>query len=707
MAYERRQVSSPDAGAWSEIGRVPPRAGREIYTISGRAFCVSGRSGNIAPLGPQGFFNDDTRFLSGFRLLIDGVDPQVVDATSVEPDEAVFFLRTRAAEQDPYDEPGLIIRRHRYQGPSLHEDIIIKNRTGRAAAVIVELEIAVDFADLLDVHLAGPVAKRRVRAHTADGELLFTYSRDGFERETSVFTSEPATIAGERMTLNCVIESGAEWRSCIDIVPIVDGIRLPIERSCRDERRAVPAGGVPRQLGHVPRLRSSADALEHLWEHSLADLAALEIRMGGVRAFAAGIPWYVALFGRDSILTSIEATLLDPDAAFGTALLLAELQGTRTDPSMSEEPGKILHEVRFGERSYPRDTMSRYYGSVDTTPLWCMQLEKMYRWGVDAIRIERLLPNLRAAVEWINRQLEIGEGLLVYEGDATRLNNQGWKDSHDSMVDAAGTLLERPIAVVEAQGYVVAALRSAARLEHDLGDRSRSGRLRADADALQERIEDMFWRPELGTFDMALGKGGRPANTVSSNAGHLLWAEAVSAEKAAAVAESLCGDDLWSGWGIRTLAESHTSFHPLSYHRGSVWPHDTMLSIAGLISYGFVDEALEIAGGLLAAAAHFSYELPELFSGLSRGEVSQPVAYPTSSSPQAWAAAVPIYLTEQLLGLRPDLPAGRVVVDPHLPDGVELRLDDLRLGSGALSIRAEGRSVQFFEVPAGLDVVVR
>ena len=211
MAYERRQVSSPDAGAWSEIGRVPPRAGREIYTISGRAFCVSGRSGNIAPLGPQGFFNDDTRFLSGFRLLIDGVDPQVVDATSVEPDEAVFFLRTRAAEQDPYDEPGLIIRRHRYQGPSLHEDIIIKNRTGRAAAVIVELEIAVDFADLLDVHLAGPVAKRRVRAHTADGELLFTYSRDAAdealikekmktvsEAMTALETSEAEKAAAEK-----------------------------------------------------------------------------------------------------------------------------------------------------------------------------------------------------------------------------------------------------------------------------------------------------------------------------------------------------------------------------------------------------------------------------------------------------------------------------------------------------------------------------
>jgi len=686
---------------------VPPRAGREIYTISGRAFCVSGRSGNIAPLGPQGFFNDDTRFLSGFRLLVDGVDPQVVDATSVDADEAVFFLRTRAAAQDPYDEPGLIIRRHRYQGQTVHEDIIIRNRSVRRTEVTVELEIDVDFADLFDVHLAGPVAERRIHAKAIDDELVFTYSRDGFMRETSVAASEPATIDGEKLTLACSIDAGQAWRTCIDIVPIVNGQRLPIERTCRGGGRNLPIATTPQQMADIPKLRSSADALEHLWEHSLADLASLEIRMGGVRAFAAGIPWYVALFGRDSILTSIEATLLDPDAAFGTALLLAELQGTKTDLSMSEQPGKILHEVRSGERSYPQEEMSRYFGSVDTTPLWCMQLEKMYRWGVAPAQIERLLPNLRAAVGWIRRQLEANDGLLVYEGDSTRLNNQGWKDSSDAMVTADGSLLEPPIAVVEAQGYAVAALRSAARIERDVGELARSGELLAAAEELQQRIEDRFWRPELGTFDMALGKGGRPADTVSSNPGHLLWAEAVGEDKAGAIAESLCGNDLWSGWGVRTLAESHVAYHPLSYHRGSVWPHDTMLSIAGLMAYGFADQALEIAGGLLAAAAHFSYELPELFSGIARSEISQPVAYPTSSSPQAWAAAVPIYLTEQLLGLRPDLPAGRVVVDPHLPDGVRLSLDDLRLGSGTLSIRAEGRSVQFFEVPAGVDVVVR
>jgi glycogen debranching enzyme len=351
--------------------------------------------------------------------------------------------------------------------------------------------------------------------------------------------------------------------------------------------------------------------------------------------------------------------------------------------------------------------MSRYYGAVDTTPLWCMLLNKLHRWGAEPARLMALLPNLRAAIDWIRHGLDSGDGFLTYTGDITRLSNQGWKDSGDSMVDGKGRPLDPPIAVVEAQGYAVAAFRSAARLERELGDPARANPLLAEAEELQQRIEDRFWLEDLGTFAMAIGQDGSVADSASSNPGHLLWAEAVHPEKAKAIAGLLVGVEMWSGWGVRTLARSHPAYHPISYHRGSVWPHDTMLAIAGLLSYGHVDEALTLAGGLLAAAAHFSYELPELFSGVARDEVPHPVGYPTSSSPQAWAAAVPIYLTEQLLGIRPDLPAGRVVVAPRLPAGIELSLDGLRLGDGVLSLRAEGRRAQFLEVPPGIDVVVR
>jgi glycogen debranching enzyme len=639
--------------------------------------------------------------------MVNGVDPEVVDAVSIDADEAIFFLRSRATEQDEYAEPGLVVRRHRYQGPTLHEDIIVENRTDLPATITVELQVRVDFADVFDVRRAGPAIESPIRARSTDGNLVFRHSSDGFQRATEIATSEDATSEDNRLVFEPRVEPNQRWKTCVDVIPIVDGSPMSIERSCTTGHHPHEVTAAPRQLAHPPLLRSSADALEHLWAHSLTDLAALEIEMDGHRAFAAGIPWFVALFGRDSMITSIEAMLLDREAALGTAQLLANLQGTETNPSISEEPGKILHEVRLGERSLPHDRMSLYYGSVDTTPLWCMLVEKLYRWGADTVRLRALLPNLRAAVDWIRRGLETGEGFLTYRGDVTRLTNQGWKDSGDSMVDGRGRQLEQPIAVVEAQGYAVAALRSAARLEIELGDPERATLLRVEADELQQRIEDRFWRDDLGTFAMAIGKDGWVADTVSSNPGHLLWAEAVRPNKAAAVARSLISDRMWSGWGIRTLARDHPAYHPVSYHRGSVWPHDTMLAIAGLLSYGHVDEALTLAGGLLAASPHFSYELPELFSGISRDEVRHPVGYPTSSSPQAWAAAVPIYLTEQLVGIRPDLPAGRVEVAPLLPDGIELELAGLRLGEGVLSIRVEGRRAQFLEVPPGIDVVVR
>ena len=695
------------APVWSDIGKVPSHPAGGIVTISGRAFCVSGRSGNIAEPGPQGFFNDDTRFLSGFRVLVNGLDPEVVDAASVDADEAVFFLRSRAIEQDEHAEPGLVVRRHRYQGPTLHEDIIVDNRTGRKAQVTVELQVSVDFADVFDVRRAGPASERQIHARRTNGELVFTYRSEGFERATQVTTSGEATSDGDCLVLTRQVGPGKRWKTCVDIVPMFDGSPTAIERSCTTGHHPHATTISPRQIAHPPRLRSSADALEHLWAHSLSDLAALEIRMDGQRVFAAGIPWFVALFGRDSMITSMEAMLLDPDAALGTAQLLANLQGTTTDPSVSEEPGKILHEVRFGERSLPYHLMSRYYGAVDTTPLWCMLLNKLHRWGAEPARLMALLPNLRAAVDWIRHGLDSGDGFLTYTGDITRLSNQGWKDSGDSMVDGKGRPLDPPIAVVEAQGYAVAAFRSAARLESELGDPARANPLLAEAEELQQRIEDRFWLEDLGTFAMAIGQDGSVADSASSNPGHLLWAEAVHPDKAKAIAGLLVGVEMWSGWGVRTLARSHPAYHPISYHRGSVWPHDTMLAIAGLLSYGHVDEALTLAGGLLAAAAHFSYELPELFSGVARDEVPHPVGYPTSSSPQAWAAAVPIYLTEQLLGIRPDLPAGRVVVAPRLPAGIELSLDGLRLGDGVLSLRAEGRRAQFLEVPPGIDVVVR
>jgi glycogen debranching enzyme len=668
---------------------------------------VSGRSGNIVELGPQGFFYEDTRFLSGLHLLINDIDPEVVDAATMDGDEAIFYLRSRTVEQGERTEPGLLIRRHRFQGPTLHEDVIVENWSGDETSVVVELELEADFADLLDVHLLGPAREREISAQHFDGELIFTYATDGYVRSTLVKTSQPSLVHRNRILLSAEIAPGKQWKTCLDIIPVLDGIRQPVSLSCatKDHRHAL--AGAPALPSPQTSIRSSADALEHLWAQSLTDLASLEFMMDGQPAFAAGIPWYVALFGRDSVITAIEAMLLDQETALGTATLLAEMQGTEDNPAISEEPGKILHEVRFGERSQPEIGGGRYYGSVDSTPLWCILVGQLRRWGCEPDRIATLLPALRAAVGWIERRLEVGDGLLTYEGDKTLLPNQGWKDSYDAMVDGRGQFLTTPIAVVEAQGYAVAALREAARIEAELGEASREDSHLALADELQQRIKDMFWRDDLGTFAMALGRDGQVADTVSSNPGHLLWAGAVSPEHAGAVAESLVSDELWSGWGVRTLSARNPAYHPVSYHRGSVWPHDNMLCIAGLMRYGHTEQALALAGGLLSAASHFSYGLPELFSGIGWDQAEHPIPYPTSSSPQAWAAAVPIYLIQQLLGIEPDVPNGTVIVSPRLPDDIDLRLDDLRVGDGVLSIEADGTRAHILKTPSGIDIVVR
>jgi glycogen debranching enzyme len=638
-------------------------------------------------------------------LLVNGVDPEVVDAAPVDGDEAIFYLRSRTAEQGEHTEPGLLIRRHRFQGPTLHEDVIIENWSGHETSVVIELELEADFADLLDVHLLGPAREREISAQHTDGELVFSYATQSYARSTEVKTSQPSRVHGNRVILSAEVASGEQWKTCLDIVPVVNGVRLPVSLSCatRNHRHALAEAPA---LTSAPGIRSSADALEHLWAQSLTDLASLEFMMNGHPAFAAGIPWYVALFGRDSVITAIEAILLDQETALGTATLLAEMQGTEDNPAISEEPGKILHEVRFGERSQPANGGGRYYGSVDSTPLWCILLGKLRRWGCEADRVAALLPALRAAVGWIERRLEIGDGLLTYEGDTTLLPNQGWKDSYDAMVDGRGQFLTTPIAVVEAQGYAVAALREAARIEAELGEAGREDPYLALADELQQRIQDMFWKEDLGTFAMALGRDGEVADTVSSNPGHLLWAGAVSPEHADAVAESLVSDELWSGWGVRTLSARNPAYHPVSYHRGSVWPHDNMLCIAGLMRYGHTRQALTLAGGLLSAAAHFSYGLPELFSGIGREQAEHPIPYPTSSSPQAWAAAVPIYLIQQLLGIEPDIPNGAVTISPRLPKDIDLRLDNLRVADGLISIQADGTRAHILEAPPGIHVVV-
>jgi glycogen debranching enzyme len=408
----------------------------------------------------------------------------------------------------------------------------------------------------------------------------------------------------------------------------------------------------------------------------------------GDLSVAAGLPWFLALFGRDAILTALMVLPFDRELAAGVLRTLARNQGTRTDEASEEQPGRILHEMRSGEVAV-RAGRRAYYGTVDATPLFVTLVAEAWRWGLAWPEVEALLPNVRRALEWMRTAGDPDrDGYLEY-GSGRGLRNQGWKDHWDSVQFADGRLAEGPIALCEVQGYRHRALRDAADLLEAAGDGAEAERLRLEAAELAERFRRDFWMESAGFPAMALDGAKRPVDAIASNAGHLLWSGILTPEQEAAVARRLVSPDLFSGWGLRTLASSNHGYRPVSYHVGGVWPHDTAIAIAGLARAGFHAEVAMLTAGLVEAAEHFADRLPELFSGIDRDAVGFPVPYPTAASPQAWAAASVLLLLRVLLGLEP-APGGDLRVRPILPpEALPLRLEGIATAGGRRSVVVE------------------
>jgi glycogen debranching enzyme len=444
------------------------------------------------------------------------------------------------------------------------------------------------------------------------------------------------------------------------------------------------------------------------------DLGSLQIEdptQPGFPILAAGAPWFMALFGRDSLLTGWMALGLDPRLALNTLRVLARLQGSRVDPLTEEEPGRILHEVRLGtEAALALGGGTTYYGTVDATPLFVMLLAELDRWGaLPAADRPSLLAAADRAMTWILEYGDAdGDGFVEYRRHTDRgLVNQGWKDSFDGVNHSDGHLAAPPIALCEVQGYVYAAFQARAFLAEEDGDTSCARQWRSRAARLKAAFNLAFWMPEQQAFAMALDGAKHQVDAIASNMGHCLWTGIVDDDKAGAVAAHLAGPELNSGFGVRTLAAGMTAYNPMSYHNGSVWPHDTAIAIAGLANYGFVEETQQVALGLLDASEHFGGRLPELFCGFSRAEFSRPVHYPTSCSPQAWAAASSRLVLRSLLRFNPDIPHGQVHLCPMLPDRLlPMRLDNVPLAGSRMSIIVdEDGGVDVCDLPAGVRVV--
>ena len=458
---------------------------------------------------------------------------------------------------------------------------------------------------------------------------------------------------------------------------------------------------------------------ERALERSKADLNLL-INDGPAaeeRYVAAGVPWFSCLFGRDSIITSLQLLAVRPEIAQATLSILARLQATEVDEFRDAAPGKILHELRTGELARTAEIPhTPYYGTVDATPLWLMLLDEYERWTGDAALIERLWPNALAALGWLDRYGDLdGDGFIEYtRQSASGLVNQGWKDSADSNRNRDGTLAEGPIALVEVQAYAYAARRGIARLARTRGDEKLAAAQDAAADALRLRFEDAFWMEDAGTYALALDGAKRQVTGIASNAGHALWTGIADRERAARTAEVLTGRGMWSGWGIRTLSAETIGYNPIGYHLGTIWPHDNAICAAGFARYGLFEETRLVAGALFEATAHFrEARLPELFCGFDRATSPMPVPYPVACSPQAWAAGSLYHLMSATLGFRPDARAKRLeLVRPALPTWLpSLRVRGLRVGDAEVDLefgtQEESISVEVLRRTADLDVVVR
>lgn len=657
---------------WDFDGQPPAASESSVTLVDGSSFCVCGPQGNITPSAAMGLFVKDTRILSGWSLQIQGELLEPMATRMLEPYEGVFVSR-RVPEPDESSTSLLVVQR-RAVGDGMHVDISVRNLGAEPVSCVVELRTAADFADLFDVK-AGRIGNTRIRAEVRDGALHFEkVGTDGSRRGVQISgTGSPFVLPGQ-FFWSLDLKPREEWNACVVVSPQINDEILTPRHSCSaDGAASLPAQAMTLWRQNRLLVTTPSPDFAQTMERSLEDLASLRVydpAHPGRAVVAAGVPWFMTLFGRDSLLSAWMTLPFNQDLAAGTLQSLADAQGTKVDPVTEEQPGRILHEVRFGmQSSLALGGGGAYYGTADATPLLVCLVGELSNWGASDSTIAGLLPAVDRALAWIDDYGDVdGDGFVEYcRATPDGLLNQGWKDSWDGVNFADGRLAEAPIALCEVQAYVYGAYVARAELARRFGDTSLSDLWSSRAAAFKEEFNRRFWLPEVGWYAEGLDRNKEPIDALTSNMGHALWTGVIDSAHADAVASHLMSPELFNGWGIRTLATSMAAYNPVSYHNGSVWPHDSAICAAGLMRYGFTDEAVHLIGALFDAASTFDGRLPELFCGFDRADYPFPVPYPTACSPQAWAAASPVLLLRTLLRLNPRVPSGVVDIAPTIP----------------------------------------
>src|SRR5580698_2345831 len=683
-----------------EITVGPPR----LAINQGYGILITEQDGHIGWPTDKGFYHSDTRVLSVWQIFANGEQWNLLNSGAVAHYAARIFLTNRKLNTEIGTiAPGTLgLEIGRSIGGGLHEDLDLVNHGMTKVQFNLELVVRSDFADLFEVKSGAIVRRGRITTVWSQKEarLKTTYRNKDFVRTLTVSVRKAGSkpvYANGRISFQIELEPGEGWHSCL-LYAIGDGKTV----DAAPNHCIGSAGNATAQV----RLGDWRDAAlklqtsnEHFWSfyhQSRDDMASLRLPIEGTDHLqfvpAGGVPWFVALFGRDSLIVSLQNAMVYPDFAVGALEVLARYQAKKRDDYRDAEPGKILHELRRGELAHFKlIPHTPYYGTADATPLYLITLHAAWRCTGDMDLIKRFLPAAEKCLTWIDQYGDRdGDGFQEY---ATRSNagyeNQGWKDAGEALVYPDGSLVKGPKALVELQGYVYDAWLRMAQVFEALGKDARARTLRRKAKALFERFNDAFWDEDAGFYAFCLDGEKKKVMSIASNPGHLLWSGIVPPDRAEKVVKRLMAPDMWSGWGIRTLSSDHPAFNPYNYQTGAVWPHDNSLIALGMRRYGFAAEAAAVARDISRAASHFLLnQLPELYGGLQRDATSFPVQYLGANVPQAWAAGAPFMLLQAMLGLQQDAPRGKLYVDPALPDWLpDVTLTDLRLGRQRFDIR--------------------
>jgi glycogen debranching enzyme len=677
--------------------------------VEGPSICVSDRSGDIHAGTSQGVYFRDTRCLSELRVDLNGEEPEPLACAADAPFEATFVSRTMPPAGS--SDSTLVLIRRRYVGQGLREDLVVRNLAEEAAYCQVRVCVDADLGDLRQVK-AGRVAPRDDRSvHVDDRSLVYESGRGNQRRGVRLELSGEPEIEPGCITYEAIVPARGEWRAVLVAVPIVEGEELE-PRFARDEdiEQSAPAERLDRWRRSAPVVEADPAWFVTVMNRGVEDLATLRVfdpEYPERAVVAAGAPWSMSLYGRDSLLTAWMSLIVDPELALGVLETLARFQGADVDPRTEEEPGRILHELRFGAATLAGDGRISY-GSADATPLFVMLLGELRRWGLAPEVVERLLPHADRALAWIEGFGDHdGDGYVEYQRatDRGRLH-QGWRDSPQAVRAADGRQAPPPIALAEVQGYVYAAYLARAHFAREAGDVEVAERWRAKAATLKENFNRDFWLEDRGWLAMALDRDKRPLDALTSTMGHCLWTGILDEDKADQVAKHLESPELFSGWGVRTLATSMIGYNPIGYHVGSVWPHDNAIVASGLMRYGYVEVAQRIISAQLDAAVALGGRLPELFSGLDRSELAVPVTFPTSCSPQAWSSAAPMSFLRTMLRLDPWIPQGKLWLAPALPAPFRrLRVERIPLLGSRITVTVDGDDVEVEGLPPGVELI--